>query len=92
MMRRSGGGSVVNIITMASHGGEPVLTRLLQLEGRARDRSPERRLPVAARSHPRQRTEHRLDRDRGRGREQIATGQPADWLAAADAGRRSAGS
>jgi NAD(P)-dependent dehydrogenase (short-subunit alcohol dehydrogenase family) len=26
LMRRTGGGSIVNIITMASHGGEPVLT------------------------------------------------------------------
>src|SRR5919202_910186 len=26
LMRRGGGGSVVNVITMASHGGEPVLT------------------------------------------------------------------
>ena len=33
LMRRNGGGSVVNIITMASHGGEPVLTAYAASKG-----------------------------------------------------------
>jgi NAD(P)-dependent dehydrogenase (short-subunit alcohol dehydrogenase family) len=37
LMRRSGdGGSVVNIITMASHGGEPVLTATRRRRARSR--------------------------------------------------------
>lgn len=33
LMRRRGGGSIVNIITMASHGGEPVLTAYAASKG-----------------------------------------------------------
>ena len=73
---------------MASHGGEPVLTAYCGVEGRAGDAHPQRRLPAGARPHPRQRPEHRLDGDRGRARRaDRPPGRPADWLAAADAGR-----
>jgi NAD(P)-dependent dehydrogenase (short-subunit alcohol dehydrogenase family) len=33
LMRRGGGGSIVNIITMASHGGEPALTAYAASKG-----------------------------------------------------------
>ena len=61
---------------------------LLGLEGRAGDAHAQRRLRAAARPHPRQRPEHRLDGDRGRARRaDRRPGQPADWLAEADASR-----
>ena len=54
------------------HDGQPRrragADRLLELQGRAGDAHPERGLPAAARPHPRQRPEHRLDGDRGRAR------------------------
>ena len=68
-MRRAGrGGSIVNIITMASHGGAPELTALRGLQGRAGHADPQRRPPAAAGPDPRQRAQHRLDRHRGRAR------------------------
>ena len=68
VMRRTGGGSVVNIITMASHGGEPALMAYSASKGALATLHPQRRLLAAAGPHPRQRPEHRLDRDRGRAR------------------------
>ena len=86
-MRASGrGGSIVNIITMASHGGEPVLTAYAASKGA---------LAVLTRN-----AGHQLQPDRirvnglnigwtateGEHGVQTATGRPDGWLAAADAG------
>jgi NAD(P)-dependent dehydrogenase (short-subunit alcohol dehydrogenase family) len=88
LMRRSGdGGSVVNIITIASHGGEPVLTGYAASKGA---------LAVLTRN-----AGYSLQPDRirvnglnigwtateGEHGVQTDVGQPADWLADADAGR-----
>jgi NAD(P)-dependent dehydrogenase (short-subunit alcohol dehydrogenase family) len=87
VMRRSGGGSVVNIITMASHGGDPVLTAYAASKGA---------LVTFTRN-----AGYSLQPDRirvnglnigwtateGEHAVQTAVGQPDDWLAAADAGR-----
>jgi NAD(P)-dependent dehydrogenase (short-subunit alcohol dehydrogenase family) len=88
LMRRDGrGGSVVNIITMASHGGEPVLTAYSASKGA---------LATLTRN-----LGYGLQPDRirvnglnigwtateGEHGVQTGTGRPADWLAEADAGR-----
>ena len=88
LMRRSGrGGSVVNIITMASHGGEPVLTAYAASKGA---------LAIFTRN-----AGYSLQPDRirvnglnigwtatdGEHLVQTATGQPDDWLEQADASR-----
>jgi NAD(P)-dependent dehydrogenase (short-subunit alcohol dehydrogenase family) len=88
VMRRAGrGGSVVNIITMASHGGEPVLTGYAASKGA---------LATLTRS-----AGYQLQPDRirvnglnigwtateGEHVVQTGEGEPDDWLAAADAGR-----
>jgi NAD(P)-dependent dehydrogenase (short-subunit alcohol dehydrogenase family) len=87
MRRGGGGGSIVNIITMASHGGEPVLT------GYAASKSA---LATLTRN-----AGYQLQPDRirvnglnigwtateGEHTVQTAEGQPAEWRAAADAGR-----
>ncbi|MGH2946633.1 MAG: SDR family oxidoreductase [Solirubrobacteraceae bacterium] len=88
IMRREGrGGSVVNIITMASHGGEPVLTAYSASKGA---------LAVLTRN-----AGYQLQPDRirvnglnigwtateGEHRVQTGTGQPEDWLARADSSR-----
>jgi NAD(P)-dependent dehydrogenase (short-subunit alcohol dehydrogenase family) len=88
LMRRSGdGGSVVNIITMASHGGEPVLTAYSASKGA---------LATLTRN-----AGYQLQPDRirvnglnigwtataGEHRVQTGTGQSGDWLAEADASR-----
>jgi NAD(P)-dependent dehydrogenase (short-subunit alcohol dehydrogenase family) len=87
LMRRAGGGSVVNIVTMASHGGEPVLTAYAASKGA---------LATLTRN-----LGYQLQPDRirvnglnigwtataGEHVVQTGTGQPADWLAEADAGR-----
>jgi NAD(P)-dependent dehydrogenase (short-subunit alcohol dehydrogenase family) len=86
LMRRSGdGGSVVNIITMSSHGGEPVLTAYASSKGA---------LATLTRN-----AGYSLQPDRirvnglnigwtateGEHDVQTETGRPDDWLAAADA-------
>jgi NAD(P)-dependent dehydrogenase (short-subunit alcohol dehydrogenase family) len=87
LMRRTGGGSVVNIITMASHGGEPVLTAYATSKGA---------LATLTRN-----AAYSLQPDRirvnglnigwtataGEHGVQTGTGRPEDWLAEADAGR-----
>jgi NAD(P)-dependent dehydrogenase (short-subunit alcohol dehydrogenase family) len=89
LMRRNGGrgGSVVNIITMASHGGEPVLTGYSASKGA---------LATLTRN-----AGYQLQPDRirvnglnigwtateGEHGVQTATGQADDWLAGADASR-----
>jgi NAD(P)-dependent dehydrogenase (short-subunit alcohol dehydrogenase family) len=88
LMRRGGrGGSVVNIITMASHGGEPVLTGYSASKGA---------LATLTRN-----AGYQLQPDRirvnglnigwtateGEHRVQTDTGQGADWLGEADATR-----
>jgi len=87
LMRRSGGGSVVNIITMASHGGEPVLTAYSASKGA---------LVTFTRN-----AGYSLQPDRirvnglnigwtateGEHGVQTATGQGSDWLAEADRSR-----
>jgi NAD(P)-dependent dehydrogenase (short-subunit alcohol dehydrogenase family) len=88
LMRRGGrGGSVVNIITMASHGGEPVLTGYSASKGA---------LATLTRN-----AGHQLQPDRirvnglnigwtateGEHRVQTDTGQAAGWLGEADASR-----
>lgn len=84
-MRRVGGGSIVNIITMASHGGEPVLTAYAASKGA---------LATLTRN-----VGHQLQPDRirvnglnigwtateGEHAVQTGTGEPQDWLDAADA-------
>jgi NAD(P)-dependent dehydrogenase (short-subunit alcohol dehydrogenase family) len=86
LMRRGGeGGSVVNIITMSSHGGEPVLTAYASSKGA---------LATLTRN-----AGHQLQPDRirvnglnigwtateGEHGVQTTTGRPEDWLAEADA-------
>ena len=88
VMRREGrGGSIVNVITMASHGGEPALTGYSASKGA---------LAVLTRN-----AGYQLQPDRirvngvnigwtateGEHGVQTGVGQPDDWLAAADAGR-----
>ena len=87
MRREGGGGSVVNIITMASHGGEPALT------GYSASKAA---LAALTRN-----TGYQLQPDRirvnglnigwtateGEHAVQTATGAPDDWRAAADASR-----
>jgi NAD(P)-dependent dehydrogenase (short-subunit alcohol dehydrogenase family) len=88
LMRRGGhGGSIVNIITMASHGGEPVLTAYSASKGA---------LATLTRN-----AGYQLQPDRirvnglnigwtateGEDRVQAATGQPVGWLEDADASR-----
>jgi NAD(P)-dependent dehydrogenase (short-subunit alcohol dehydrogenase family) len=88
LMRRGGrGGSIVNIITMASHGGEPVLTAYSASKGA---------LATLTRN-----AGYQLQPDRirvnglnigwtateGEDRVQAAAGQGAGWLEDADAGR-----
>jgi NAD(P)-dependent dehydrogenase (short-subunit alcohol dehydrogenase family) len=87
MRRTARGGSVVNIITMASHGGEPVLTAYSASKGA---------LATFTRN-----AGYSLQPDRirvnglnigwtaseGEHGVQTGTGQPADWLAEADASR-----
>jgi NAD(P)-dependent dehydrogenase (short-subunit alcohol dehydrogenase family) len=86
LMRRTGGGSIVNIITMASHGGEPALTAYAASKGA---------LATLTRN-----AGHQLQPDRirvnglnigwtateGEHAVQTGTGAPEDWLALADAG------
>jgi NAD(P)-dependent dehydrogenase (short-subunit alcohol dehydrogenase family) len=87
-MRREGrGGSIVNIITMASHGGEPVLTAYAASKGA---------LAVLTRN-----AGYQLQPDRirvnglnigwtateGEHGVQTGTGQAEDWLSDADASR-----
>ena len=87
LMRRARGGSIVNIITMASHGGEPVLTGYSASKGA---------LAILTRN-----AGYQLQPDRirvnglnigwtateGEHGVQTSTGQSADWLAHADASR-----
>ena len=88
LMRRSGrGGSIVNIITMSSHGGQPELMGYSASKGA---------LATLTRN-----AGYSLQPDRirvnglnigwtateGEHGVQTATGQPGEWLAAADAGR-----
>jgi NAD(P)-dependent dehydrogenase (short-subunit alcohol dehydrogenase family) len=87
LMRRRGGGSVVNIITMASHGGEPVLMAYSTSKGA---------LATLTRN-----AAYALQPDRirvnglnigwtateGEHGVQTGTGRADDWLAAADASR-----
>jgi NAD(P)-dependent dehydrogenase (short-subunit alcohol dehydrogenase family) len=88
LMRRGGrGGSVVNIITMASHGGEPVLmgysaskAALVALTRNAGYSLQPDRIRVNGLNIGWTATE-------GEHGVQTATGQSADWLAEADAGR-----
>lgn len=88
LMRRGGrGGSVVNIITMASHGGEPVLTgysaskaALAALTRNAGHQLQPDRIRVNGLNIGWTATE-------GEHGVQTGTGQPADWLAEADASR-----
>jgi NAD(P)-dependent dehydrogenase (short-subunit alcohol dehydrogenase family) len=86
LMRRSGGGgSVVNIITMASHGGEPVLTAYASSKGAlvtltrnaAYSLQPDRiRVNGLNIGWTATEGEHGV---------QTETGRPEDWLAEADA-------
>jgi NAD(P)-dependent dehydrogenase (short-subunit alcohol dehydrogenase family) len=88
LMRRSGaGGSIVNIITMASHGGEPVLTAysaskaaLATLTRNAGYQLQPDRIRVNGLNIGWTATE-------GEHGVQTGVGQSADWLAGADASR-----
>jgi NAD(P)-dependent dehydrogenase (short-subunit alcohol dehydrogenase family) len=85
--RMRDGGSIVNIITMASHGGEPVLTgyaaskgALATLTRNAGYQLQPRRIRVNGLNIGWTATE-------GEHGVQTGTGEPDDWLAAADASR-----
>lgn len=85
MRRGGGGGSIVNVITMASHGGEPVLTAyaaskaaLATLTRNAAYQLQPDRIRVNGLNIGWTATE-------GEHAVQTATGEPEDWLAAADA-------
>jgi NAD(P)-dependent dehydrogenase (short-subunit alcohol dehydrogenase family) len=88
LMRRGGrGGSVVNIITMASHGGEPVLTAYAASKGA---------LATLTRNTAYQLTPDRIrvnglnigwTATEGEHGVQTGVGQADDWLEEADAGR-----
>jgi NAD(P)-dependent dehydrogenase (short-subunit alcohol dehydrogenase family) len=88
LMRRAGrGSSIVNIVTMASHGGEPVLTAYSASKGE---------LATLTRNAGYQLQPDRLrvnglnigwTATEGEDRVQTATGQPAEWLGDADASR-----
>ena len=85
MRRAGGGGSVVNIITMASHGGEPVLTgysaskaALATLTRNAGYQLAPDRIRVNGLNIGWTATE-------GEHAVQTGEGRPADWHAAADA-------
>ena len=87
MRRAGGGGSIVNIITMASHGGEPVLTgysaskaALATLTRNAGYQLAPDRIRVNGLNIGWTATE-------GEHAVQMGEGRPADWQAAADAGR-----
>ena len=88
LMRRDGrGGSIVNIITMASHGGEPVLTAysaskgaLVTLTRNAGYQLQPDRISVNGLNIGWTATE-------GEHRVQRSSGQSADWLGDADASR-----
>jgi NAD(P)-dependent dehydrogenase (short-subunit alcohol dehydrogenase family) len=87
MRREGGGGSVVNIITMASHGGEPALTgysaskaALAALTRNAGYQLQPDRIRVNGLNIGWTATE-------GEHAVQTATGAPDDWRAAADASR-----
>jgi NAD(P)-dependent dehydrogenase (short-subunit alcohol dehydrogenase family) len=87
LMRRSGGGSVVNIITMASHGGEPALAgyaaskaALAALTRNAGYQLQPDRIRVNGLNIGWTATE-------GEHVVQTDTGLPEDWLADADASR-----
>lgn len=81
------GGSIVNIITMASHGGEPVLTGYAASKGA---------LAILTRNAGYQLQPRRIrvnglnigwTATEGEHGVQTGTGEPDDWLAAADASR-----
>jgi NAD(P)-dependent dehydrogenase (short-subunit alcohol dehydrogenase family) len=87
MRRDGGGGSVVNVITMASHGGEPVLTAYSASKGALATLTrnlgfglqPDRiRVNGLNIGWTATEGEHGV---------QTGTGRPAGWLAEADAGR-----
>ena len=87
MRRAGGGGSIVNIITMASHGGEPVLTgysaskaALATLTRNAGYQLAPDRIRVNGLNIGWTATE-------GEHAVQMGEGRPADWQVAADAGR-----
>lgn len=86
LMRRGGRGSIVNIITMESHGGEPVLTAYAASKGA---------LATLTRNAGHQLTPDRIrvnglnigwTATEGEHFVQTGTGEPEDWLARADAG------
>jgi NAD(P)-dependent dehydrogenase (short-subunit alcohol dehydrogenase family) len=88
LMRRAGtGGSIVNVITMASHGGEPVLT------GYAASKAALATLTrnVAYQLQPDHIRVNGLNigwtATEGEHAVQTGEGRPAEWQAAADAGR-----
>jgi NAD(P)-dependent dehydrogenase (short-subunit alcohol dehydrogenase family) len=87
LMRRGGGGSVVNVITMASHGGEPALTGYSASKGALATLTRN----VAYQLQPDRIRVNGLNigwtATEGEHAVQTATGSPGDWLAAADAGR-----
>jgi NAD(P)-dependent dehydrogenase (short-subunit alcohol dehydrogenase family) len=88
LMRRGGrGGSIVNIVTMASHGGEPVLTgyasskaALAALTRNAGYQLAPDRIRVNGLNIGWTATE-------GEHAVQTGEGRPADWMGAADASR-----
>jgi NAD(P)-dependent dehydrogenase (short-subunit alcohol dehydrogenase family) len=87
LMRAGGGGSVVNIITMASHGGEPVLMAYAASKGALATLT--RNLGYSL-QHDRIRVNGLnigWTATEGEHGVQTGVGQPADWLAEADTGR-----
>ena len=66
MVERGTAGSIVNIISIAEHGGQGVPRAVRGGQGRAGRPDPQRRLRAPVGPHPHQRPQHRLDRKRRR--------------------------
>ncbi len=65
MLARGAPGSIVNVITMSSHGGQPFLAPYVAAKAGPGGPHPQRRPRTPVGPDPRQRRQHRLDRDRG---------------------------
>ncbi|MET3889446.1 NAD(P)-dependent dehydrogenase (short-subunit alcohol dehydrogenase family) [Bosea sp. OAE506] len=81
-MRRQGiAGSIVNIQSMSAHGGQPFLCAYSVSKGALATLTRNVCLWAAAAPDPRQRPQHRLDGDAGRGRGDAPPPWRAGWLA-----------
>ena len=81
--REASRATIVNILSMSAHGGQPFLTPYCDVEGRARDTDQERRLRLMRERIRVNGLEHRLDGHAGRGRDHArrTTARTDGWLA-----------